>query len=235
MSADQNSTLTPAYVPHTTFVNFVGKLKETGLPGRVDASLLSNYSGATQSQIMVALRFWGLTKEDGSVTDNFRALVKAHGEEGRWSAALKEYVVPCYNGVLGDLNLINATAGQLEDRFRLAGAKGSVQEKAIRLYLKLLDDTDTKYSPHFKKTRTASRTKPRKAAKKQPKKDQQDGAGSRTDDVAQDVIDFPIQLVGKKSGLVRLPANVSESDLVMIESMFTVIKTYVEQTSRKGE
>src|SRR5689334_844024 len=47
----------PPYVSFKTFDGFLEGLRTRGIPSRIDRSLMSNLSGASQSQLMVALRY----------------------------------------------------------------------------------------------------------------------------------------------------------------------------------
>src|SRR3712207_6513043 len=74
----------PPYAPFLTVKNFIGRLKEQGIPHRIDKSVLKHLSGAVQSHLLLALRFLGLTDGAGHPTDRLKRLVEAYNSPA-WS------------------------------------------------------------------------------------------------------------------------------------------------------
>lgn len=158
--ADQTERKTPPYVPFTTFVNFLDSLKEA-MPPQIDKTVLRNYSGSTQSHLMVALRYFELIAPDGTVTERLRMLVKARGSED-WKETWSDVLFDSYADTTQKLDLDNATQGQLDNAFRESGlASQPTREKAVRFFLAAMDSAGIGYSRFFsaRGARTASRPK----------------------------------------------------------------------------
>src|SRR6185437_17013497 len=85
----------PPYVAYKTFINFVNGLKQ-GIPARIDKSVM-NLSGAAQSQLIYALRFFDLIEADGKPKESLSRLVNSEGAERK--KILKEMTVRAYSFV----------------------------------------------------------------------------------------------------------------------------------------
>lgn len=141
----------PPYVPYKTFINFVNGLKQ-GIPARIDKSVI-RLSGATQSQLIYALRFFDLIEPDGKPKESLARLVNSEGAERK--KLLKEMTHRAYSFVFtSSLDLNAATGKQVEELFGEHGVQGETARKAISLFLLFAKETETKVSPHLKVPRT---------------------------------------------------------------------------------
>ena len=161
---------TPPYPAYKTLTNYLGEMKESVIPNRIDAGAMPTKSGADQSAIRTAMRFLGLTDEDDRPQAGLRALCNAHGTD-QWTDVVRRYVVAAYDPIVEGLDLSTATTPQLIERFRtMTSASTSTISKAIRFYLAALKDADIEYSPYIK---------PPKANRvKRKKKDDDNGSNS---------------------------------------------------------
>lgn len=75
MPTQDTRKATVAYVPFKTFLNAIETLAQHGLPEQIDSSVWSHWSGATTSQLLIALRFLGLITADGKATTDLEKLV----------------------------------------------------------------------------------------------------------------------------------------------------------------
>jgi Family of unknown function (DUF5343) len=141
----------PPYVAYKTFINFVNGLKQ-GIPARIDKSVM-RLSGAAQSQLIYALRFFDLIEADGKPKESLTRLVNSEGAERK--KLLKEMTVRAYSFVFNsDLDLNAATSKQVEELFGEHGVQGETARKAISLFLLFTKETEIKLSPHLKVPRT---------------------------------------------------------------------------------
>ncbi len=62
------ANINPPYIPFLTFTNALQSLTEHGVPGQIDASVLSRFSGGMQRQLYPALKFMGFIDENNSPT-----------------------------------------------------------------------------------------------------------------------------------------------------------------------
>src|ERR1700712_3196069 len=97
--ADGNETSgTRTSAPYTAYQSLktlAAALKEHGLPPRIDRSLMTNFSGAVQSQLMTALRFLSLITADDLPTTFLQKLVAAHGTDA-WPSELQTVLRHAY-------------------------------------------------------------------------------------------------------------------------------------------
>ena len=151
MTAKKNQQTTVPYASWNSFVTFLNLLEEKGLPQQIDRTVMSKMSGATQSNIRVALSFLRLTDTDGAPTDALRKLVGNRGESEGWKAALRDVVLGAYKPVVSDLSLENGTADQLWKCFREHGnVRGSTLSRAVRFFLAALRAAEVEHSRYFK-------------------------------------------------------------------------------------
>jgi hypothetical protein len=170
MTSPDARTTTPPYLPFRTFTGFLDELKETAVPQRIDNSVMNKLSGSLKTQMRSALKFMGLTDDAGTVLAPMRTLVAARSTP-EWKTAWSDVFFDAYHGLVGDLDLDTGTLQQLKDRFKQHGVEGSVLIKAVRFYLGAMEDSGSKFSPHFKARglsvgvrSTGTRTKSRSAA-----------------------------------------------------------------------
>jgi hypothetical protein len=140
---------TPPYLTFPRFESFLASFKGKTLPPRFDRTLVRSMSGAEQSQLNIALRFFGLVEgEERRFTHNMQKLVGGLGSDG-WKSILRSIVQPAYEPIVGSLDS-SASMGQLMEAFKeRGGLGGSAQAKAIRFYLTAAKAADISLSPYF--------------------------------------------------------------------------------------
>jgi hypothetical protein len=144
----QQADFQPPYLSWTTFEGILDQLKATGIPDKIDRSVLVGKSGTDQSQFLRACLHFGLIEGDTEKpTDRMRTLVTAEDR----GALLGEILRENYPNVVALGN--GATQSMLEDKFREFGIEGDTVRKAIAFYLNAAKQTDIELSPRFKSTR----------------------------------------------------------------------------------
>ena len=168
--AESNKELATApYASWTTFVRFLEHLAENGVPQQIDRTVWPKMSGATQSNIRVALTFLKLTDCDGIPSDTLQALVASHGKGAEWKSVLREVIVTAYAPLIGDLSLETGTADQLWKCFREnGGVRGSTLGSAVRFYLAGLREAEVRHSSYFKAPPRPRRTKGKQPTQNRP-------------------------------------------------------------------
>ena len=219
----------PPYIPFKTFNGFVTRLNETATPSRVDSSLLRTYSGSVGRQVVAALKFLKLIGENGTTTDSLKQLVDAYGTD-KWQAVLGNIIRDAYFSLLTDLNLSNATPGELEQRFRIWGAEGEVLARCVNFYVAAMLDARETISPHIvNRPRTRSergRGRPRKA--QQQKFSIEEGGAEVQPHAGTARFAFPIP--NKAAATIYLPSDLSTEDWEMVDSM---IRAYIQRGQKK--
>ena len=121
-----------AYVSWVTFKNSLDKLSE-GMPNRIDKTVFPGLSGGTLVQLLPALKFLGLTREDGTPTEALHALVQKSETERK--EQLRQIFRECYPELFS-LDLTKATPSQLTEKMSAHyGVTGSTLLKATRFFL----------------------------------------------------------------------------------------------------
>ena len=150
MAESDKKQATAPYATWSSFKTFLEQLADRGLPQRIDRTVMSKMSGATQSNMRVALTFFKLTDTEWAPTDALRRLVASHGSGEEWKQALRDVIVAGYEPVLGDLSLETGTAQQLWRCFRERGnVRGSTLSRAVRFFLAALREAEVDRSRYF--------------------------------------------------------------------------------------
>jgi hypothetical protein len=138
----------PPYVPYKTFRTFIDGLR-VAMPSRIDRSLMGTMSGATQGQLISALRFLDLITENGTPTGKLKDLATLDGEERQH--ALQKVIGDAYDDRVfpESVDLQNGTYRQLQEAFAATGAQGDTVRKCIAFWLLASRDADLIVSPHF--------------------------------------------------------------------------------------
>jgi hypothetical protein len=124
----------PPYIAFQSLKTLISNMKENGVPGRVDKSVLSNFSGAVGGQIITGLKFLSLIDEGNHPNKNLRGLVNSFGSED-WpehiGIVLKSAFAPIF-----ELNLETASPAQFTERFKnVYGIEGDTLRKCITFFV----------------------------------------------------------------------------------------------------
>ena len=216
----------PPYMPWKTFEGFVGRLQADSVPDRVDKSTMRTYSGATQSQLSVGMKFLGLINGEDRPQPALVRLVEAHGTDD-WPEKVGALIRHAYASIMAGVNLGNATQQMLKEAFRDRGqTEGSVTDKSIRFYLKAAEVAGLKISPHAEARRgrpsgSAARTNKKKPAAKRK------ASGNGGGDAGSEVITVPVHFRNKSEGSITVPRNLTTHDLKMLRAALDLISLQV--------
>jgi hypothetical protein len=116
-------------------INFINKLRDTVVPGRIDPSIFGNASGSISYSIISALKFLKLIDDSGVPNDQFKALANA-SDEARPNI-LKGIIEKGYPSLLKpDVDLTTMTAGQFDEHMRTEyGVSGSTVDKIAAFFI----------------------------------------------------------------------------------------------------
>lgn len=168
MVTDKGRKALPPYVSYRTFHNFMEGLQQ-GIPARIDRSYWGDrWSGSTGIQLMAALRFLGLTDNNGVPTPRLRQLALA--QSAQKADLLRQITYEAFGPVLqqGMFDLKEATYAQLEEAFHgTYQLTGDVTRKCIKFFLLLAGDANIPLSSFVvKRLRKHNGTGTKKNAKK---------------------------------------------------------------------
>ena len=147
-SSDEGKIL-PPYVAYKTFAAFIEGLKKTGIPSRIDRSVMSSLSGTAQSQLAATLRIFNLVSDSGHPEERLSTLVNNDMPEKK--KVLKEMLEEAYPYIFaGSLDIKTATTKQVEEEFAKQGASGETIRKCLAFFLAAVKQAEIKISAHIK-------------------------------------------------------------------------------------
>jgi hypothetical protein len=220
----------------------IERFKDSTVPSKLNRHVLHDISGGAFSALMSSLRFFGLIDENQGVKDEFRAVVDAarHGEAA-YKDKMVQVVCDAYDPIVGaNFDLQSGTLPDLEKKFKDAGVpQGQMLTKAIRFYLKALDDAGIEVSEHITKPRPRTSTK-NKGTKTQKKTK----GGAASDDKSKDfdsngtsdaVTTYDatpkgferLTMPGMKDAFIQYPSKLTKRDYDLFKALLTVLGTYV--------
>lgn len=227
----QERVSSPPYLPWATFRAFIENLKKTSVPGRIDSTVLTG-SGSSKSQQKTAYRFLGLVNDREQAGDALRALVAAF-ETDAWAGTLAKMLTDRYRSLLADVDIENASHGQLQEVFRAAGCTGSVVDKAIRFWLNGAREAGIKVSDHFPGNGKAGakagsrRTGGAGAGRnRRTRKGREEGSAP-----PKGTQEFPFPMPGKPGARLHLPADITEDEWNLID---TYIRSFIKLRADEG-
>jgi hypothetical protein len=145
------SPLTPAYLPWKTFTNTLAALAQN-MPNRIDRSAFPGQSGATQNQLLVAFKFFGLIHDDGRPTEALLAVAVA--DEAAQKNALRKLIEQKYARLIA-LNLMKTTPAEFAETMSAAyNVTGDTRLKATRFFLNAAAYLGIAVSPLLLRDRT---------------------------------------------------------------------------------
>ena len=176
----------PPYLTYATWQRLLEALQEH-IPSQLDRSYFDElkFSVSTALTARGTLLFLDLIYADDKPTEKLTKLVQSDEEDRK--VVLRGIVQEAYMPMLEELDLRNATAGQLEGRFREFGAEGNIGRKCLSFFLALAKDAEMVLSPSLLgksrvgaprktvspaySTYSARRTREPRAAKREPGKE----------------------------------------------------------------
>lgn len=151
-------------------------LKEHNVPGRIDRSVLTSFSGAVGSQVITMMKFMGLTDEASVPQDDLHELVAAYDTDA-WPSVLERIVRRSYAPMFS-INLETASPSQFSEHFRRCyPAADEVSRKSSTFFLNAAREAGIKISPYVMKNKKPRSAPTRKAAPR-PKKVNAEGGGA---------------------------------------------------------
>ena len=146
------------YIAFQSVKTFIQNLKPHKLPNRIDRSLLQNFAGTVQGQLIATLRFFDLIDAKGIPTEALERLHQAYDTD-QWPVVLGDVLRKSYPAIF-EIGLASASPGQFNEAFRNAfGGAEAVQRKSRTFFLNATRDAQIEISGLITKNK-----KPRSAA-----------------------------------------------------------------------
>jgi hypothetical protein len=140
------------YIAFQSMKTFIQNLKPHKLPNRIDRSLLQNFAGTVQGQLIATLRFFDLIDAKGIPTEALERLHQAYDTD-QWPVVLEDLLKKSYPAIF-EIGLATASPGQFSEAFRnaFAGAE-AVQRKSRTFFLNAARDAQVEISQHITKNK----------------------------------------------------------------------------------
>jgi hypothetical protein len=144
--ANEKPIPVPPYLPLKTFFGALDALREV-VPSRIDRAIWRSQSGATQTQIMVTFRFFGLINDsDAPALPLLENLAKA--DETERKKLLRALVEKKYSAIVA-LDLTKMTPSLLSEQLAKFGVSGDTLRKASTFFLQIAKFVDLPISPYL--------------------------------------------------------------------------------------
>lgn len=180
--ADRTKTVSPPYAALSGLINFINKLRETGIPGRIDPSVFGNASGSLSYSIISTLKYLKLIDDAGIPSQGFIQFVKA-SDEARvpmWEGLVKTGYPSLFKS---GVDLTTMTAGQFDEHVRDEfGATGSTVDKIALFFIGAAKLAGIPLSAHLLARKSIATSSSAKKSAKQRKRDNGDAAEDDGDD-----------------------------------------------------
>lgn len=140
----------PPYISFAQLENVLERMRNEGMPARIDRSYLGSWSGSAQAQFLKATASLGLRDEHGRPTETLKRLVAEPDARPSIIADLLRRYYP-EAVALGQ----DATQAQLDEVFRkYSGISGATTRKSMTFYLHAAKFAGIPTSPFFKAARS---------------------------------------------------------------------------------
>lgn len=165
------------YSTYPAFINFINKLRESGVPNRIDATTFGNASGSLVYSVLASLKALKLISEDGDPTQRFVNFVNAPDDQR--SQLLREIVMQGYPSLFREgFDLTNITAGQFDEHIREEfDVAGSTIDKIASFFLAAAKAAEIPVSKFLEMRSPIASSPSSKKSSKQRKKTDNGDAG----------------------------------------------------------
>ncbi len=239
MDRETQKRESPPYIGFATFASFIKGLSKTGIPSRIDKSLLRNMSGSNQSALLAALRWFSLVDEAGNHGKELEELVAA-GED--FGAVLKELLPKAYKFMAdGSIQLERATGSQLEEKFRAFGVSGATIVKAMAFFLSACKEAGIPVSAHVKLPKIVKGASPSRGKKEKQRSADSPLNGELDDDEIGDApaseagtLRFEIPIPINRKVKISIPSDFTDADWTLLQTMFNAYVTHWKAMQADG-
>ncbi|SOC29375.1 DUF5343 domain-containing protein [Thalassospira xiamenensis] len=169
MGEPQSSKSVP-YATFSSFINFSNKLREDGVPNRVDKSVFGAASGSVIYSTISALKSLDLINESGVPSQEFVDFINSSDEERKQK--LKEILRVGYSSLWdSSIDLETATADQFNEHLReVYDVKGSTIDKSAAFFISAANFAEIPLSAHLKARKPIASSSSSKKSSKQRRK-----------------------------------------------------------------
>lgn len=218
---ESSSPKMPPYIAFQSLKTLLDKLKKDGLPGQIDRSVLTNFSGAVGGQVITALKFLGLTTPDNRPTQLFKSLIDAYGSD-TWPTTLMHVIKRSYPRVF-EISLENASPQQFSSHFKsVYPGQDTVLQKCMGFFLNAARDAQIPISNYILKKQKVRSGPTKKRSPSAPKAAKRTGNGGASESHN----DFTPPPVSQKPSEVLLSLFSADMRQAEQDAIWTLIKHF---------
>jgi len=224
--ATEQSKLPPPYMSYGVFKSTIATLAEAIVPtGPLDRRVLDGMSGADHSSLMSGLYFLGYVDQERRATESYRQLIAASKEPTKFKSILLETINDKYDDVIGNLDMQNGTATEVEKVFKEYGVpQGQMLNKTIRFYVKALKECGVPVSKFITKAKPRTPRNGKKAEKTTPKGSVMQSGKEQS--IPKGFERMPVP--GLADAFVQFPLNLTEAHCDLFDSVVRVLRTFAK-------
>ena len=235
--SDENKQPILPYVSYPTFKAIIRHLHETVVTDQIDNTMMpSGFSGSSRAAVTSALKSLGLIDAQNNTTQKLKDLVDAYDTQN-WPAIVKRCVLSSYAEITGGVELKSATRKQVNEMFK--DTTPQMRDKCIRFFLSANKEADVEYSPHLKirrrlpKKRIDTASPKKKVSGKKESRAQEEI--SEVKKTSANMFDQPIPIASDDNCFIRVPRNISVSEVELVKAAVAFIEAMAKQNKNKSE
>jgi hypothetical protein len=181
--AEKQKLQSPPYASFGSFMSFATKLREEGVPNRVDKSVFGNASGSMIYSVISSLKSLRLIDESGVPSEAFKSFILA--QDADRPALLKSIVEQGYPTLFQkDVQLEAMTSGQFDEHMRKTfEVSGATLDRIAQFFISAAKDAGIKISQQLIKRRPVYTSS---SGAKDSKQKKASAVGSAVDGPSQD-------------------------------------------------
>ncbi|MES2659640.1 MAG: DUF5343 domain-containing protein [Verrucomicrobiota bacterium] len=220
MPAPTDKDTSPPYLSFSTVKNFMDSFRESGVPNRIDKTLVPGQSGTTQTYLMSAMRFFGFIDQAGKPTERMAKWDNMPDDE---KFIFEEAIKDGYSFLFeGDFKVESATEGEIREKLSEKSIQGETARKAITFFVAACTFAGIPVSPHLKGNRAGSgssgpkRGKRKKAPNGAPAPEAHQEPAHATHGHTKAIL--PLNAAGTRVIKLEAPPTVTKEELARITS-----------------
>lgn len=215
--SEKQSALSPPYASFSSFISIFNRLKESGVPSRIDKTVFGNASGSLIYSVLSSLKYLKLIDEEGRPDERFKSFASAADEDR--PVLLAAIIKEGYPTLFSDgIDLTKATAGEFNEHLREQfGIMGATIDKVATFFINAAKFSGVEISPHLAQRKNIAPSNTSRKSSKQRK--------SGGEPAAPVVSHDPVKITDSalEYRLVDLITEAAQKDPAVVEHIIAVV------------
>ena len=240
----EQGTHRPPYMTYPSLKTTIEEFAESTTPTKLNRHVLSKLSGAGYFELVSGFRYLGLIEKNSKVRGSLNRLVQARRQsENNYKEELLKLLQEVYEPIVEGVDIKKGTLPELEKCFKNVGVpQGQMLTRAVRFYVKALQDCGFEVSPHITKPRRRTQTKRNGSESKYPPKGRkaksQKGKEGPLPPPREDKNGPPagldrLPILGKDNAYIQYPSALTNQDYAVIKAAVSYLEALVKK--KEGE